>query len=219
MEAWRWKAPARSATAPVNAPRTAGRTTPALDELRRDRRAVDGHEGAGFATTKVVNRVCDELLAGAGFSGDQHRGLAIREQPDGLLNRADGLARADKHVLGRPGCRQGEGLPFCQHLCQDASDVFPTDRFRQVIECTQPYGLDRVGGAGVRGEHGDWRSLVLRTYAAQNFEPIHPRHPQVQKHCVHRLAVRATASAASPEAAQMRAVAEVANDLCEEPRV
>ena len=47
----------------------------ALDEARRDGAAVHFHERAVLARAAVVDGPGDELLAGASFPRDQHRGI------------------------------------------------------------------------------------------------------------------------------------------------
>ena len=45
----------------------------ALDERRRQRRAVDAHERARVAAAAFVERARKQFLAGAGRPGEQHR--------------------------------------------------------------------------------------------------------------------------------------------------
>src|SRR5207253_922983 len=46
-----------------------------LEELARERRAVDGDEGLSRARTTGVNRLGDELLAGAALADDEDAGV------------------------------------------------------------------------------------------------------------------------------------------------
>src|SRR5690606_14300454 len=73
----------------------------ALDELGRDRGAVDLDERAAGALGAVVDPAGDELLAGAGLAGDEHAGLGRRDALDGGLDPADGRALAhDRREFG-----------------------------------------------------------------------------------------------------------------------
>src|SRR6185295_2312693 len=61
----------------------------ALDEVRRHGAAVDDHEGPLLAARGIVDRVGDEVLAGAGLALDEDRGLRGRdalEEPEDLAH-------------------------------------------------------------------------------------------------------------------------------------
>src|SRR5262249_14103705 len=49
----------------------------ALDELLRDRRAIDLDEGLPASGRVIVQRAGDELLAGTALAGDEHRGRTV----------------------------------------------------------------------------------------------------------------------------------------------
>src|SRR4029077_904703 len=53
-----------------------------LEQVLRHGRGVDGDEGLGDARAVTVQRARDQLLAGAGFTRDQHRRARLREPPD-----------------------------------------------------------------------------------------------------------------------------------------
>ena len=55
-----------------------------LDEGRRQRRAVHDDEGPVAAAALPVHRSRDELLAGTGFTRDQHRGVGCRHLADAI---------------------------------------------------------------------------------------------------------------------------------------
>ena len=54
----------------------------ALDEIARNRRAVHAHERAVASRARAVDRRRDELLARAGFAGDQHARVGRRDARD-----------------------------------------------------------------------------------------------------------------------------------------
>src|SRR5262249_39930211 len=69
-----------------------------LDEVLRDRAAVEDDERLALAARGVVDPVGDELLAGAGLAGDHHRELRRRD----LLQRREDLPhrrRASDHAV------------------------------------------------------------------------------------------------------------------------
>src|SRR6185436_11579341 len=77
----------------------------ALDQVRRDRAAVEHDERALLARRVVVQRLGDQLLARAGLAGDQHRGVGARE----LLEPREQLAHLDRapdHRAEPVGVRQ-----------------------------------------------------------------------------------------------------------------
>src|SRR5262249_54913813 len=88
----------------------------ALDEARRQRRAIHPDERAAPATARGMDRAGDQLLAGAGLAEDQDRAVGLRDQsdflehgsqrralPDDLLcvvDRTDLLLAVLAHALG-----------------------------------------------------------------------------------------------------------------------
>ena len=44
----------------------------AFEQVVRDRRHIHRDEGAGLARTELVDRLGDQFLAGAAFTGNQH---------------------------------------------------------------------------------------------------------------------------------------------------
>src|SRR5262249_36596714 len=64
----------------------------ALDERRRDRRAVDADERSLSTRRVLVQRARDELLAGARLAGDEHRRRRVRH----LLDEAEDLLEAGR---------------------------------------------------------------------------------------------------------------------------
>ena len=63
-----------------------------LDQVARDRAAVEHDERLGLARRGVVDAARDHLLAGAGLAGDEHRQLRRRD----LLERGEDLAHRER---------------------------------------------------------------------------------------------------------------------------
>ena len=80
-----------------------------LQQRRRNGRAVHGDEGRVGAQRLLVDRRRRQLLAGAGFAGDEDGGVRVRDLADRREQPAHGVARADHRAAGarhrRPGCR------------------------------------------------------------------------------------------------------------------
>ena len=73
----------------------------ALDQLGRDRRAVELHERPVLALGVLVHRARDELLAGAVLAGDQHAPGARRGLRHLIEDRLHRGALADHREVGR----------------------------------------------------------------------------------------------------------------------
>ena len=81
-----------------------------FEELRRQRRAVDLHEGAMTARRGRVDRARDQLLARAALTTDQHRDVGIgdtRDQIVHFLHLLAGVARPEQ--LAGDARRTGAG--------------------------------------------------------------------------------------------------------------
>jgi hypothetical protein len=74
-----------------------------LDEGGRQRRAVDGEEGAVAARRRAVERVGHALFADAGLTDHQHADRARREQLDGAVQLTHGGV-GDDHTIVGPVC-------------------------------------------------------------------------------------------------------------------
>src|SRR5262249_639896 len=67
----------------------------ALDEVERDRAAIDPDHRAGAARAQRVDRVRDELLPGAGLADEEHGGVGRSDPLDVLEDAPDRRALAD----------------------------------------------------------------------------------------------------------------------------
>src|SRR5688572_20348511 len=158
----------------------------ALEQRLRNRRAVDRHERLLGARAQLVDRLGDELLAGARLAPDQHRRRRRGGLLDDLVDLAHARTAAD-HVA--------EAAVLAQLPAQDlylAPRVLPLDDL--VEQDLQPLRLDRLGqvvvGAlldrldrrfngplGGQDHHGVLAPVVLER--AEQVEAAHPRHHEV----------------------------------------
>ena len=137
----------------------------ARDERRRERAAVDDDERAARARALVVERACDQLLAGAGLAHEQHRRV-------GLRGAADPRHQAAHH--GRAASQAGP-LVVLVELDGDAAAVADAERGVPDAEDgarTDDAALDAgsveersVGGAVIREEHAVVPALELEVIA------------------------------------------------------
>ena len=70
----------------------------ALDQRRRQRRAVDAHERAGMPAAAIVQRAREQFLAGAGRPEQQHAGVGRRHLRQPRQRQAQRRALADDVV-------------------------------------------------------------------------------------------------------------------------
>src|SRR5207247_7874148 len=73
----------------------------AFDEALRQRRAVHAHKGLVPSRAPLVNRACQQLLAGTSLPGDQNRGISRGyglRQPNHFLTRV-ALSHHDAKVV------------------------------------------------------------------------------------------------------------------------
>ena len=80
----------------------------ALDQLARDRRHVDGNEGAVAPAAVVVQGARHQFLAGTAFAVDHHREVGRGEPGDGAVDLLHRRTAADQRqfildVADRPG--------------------------------------------------------------------------------------------------------------------
>ena len=106
----------------------------------------------------------DQLLAGAGFAGDQHGDMALAQAADGakhILHRG-----CLSHHFGRVGLG-GVGDFFAQaflHGTADQLDGFGQVKgFGQVLECPALESADRAVEVGERG-HDDHRKAGVTRF-------------------------------------------------------
>ena len=90
--------PLRRAAAPVNAPCFVAEQL-RVDQLRRDRAAVDAAERAAAEGRVLVDGAGDDLLAGAGFAEQEHRRGAARHHVRARHDRGQPGVAADQPLL------------------------------------------------------------------------------------------------------------------------
>src|SRR5262249_27551465 len=77
----------------------------ALHELGGDRAAVDRYKGPAAPGTALVDHARHELLAGARFAADVHRGLTARHAPDQLAELLHHRGAAEQPRTAQGGSR------------------------------------------------------------------------------------------------------------------
>ena len=74
----------------------------AFEQIVRDRRHIDRHERTGLARAKLVDRLGDQFLARAAFTGDQYREIVAqdpRDHPEHALHRGTAANQRKRTVF------------------------------------------------------------------------------------------------------------------------
>ena len=140
-----------------------------------------------------MQRLGDQLLAGAALAGDQHRRRRVgdpldhREHAVHLGRVADQPEPAADVVGGRvqPGLGRGAvGRGLAHRLVDDRADLLLLERLLDVVEGAGLDRLDGVADRAVGGHHDDRHVRVGPHRGAQHLHAVEPRHPQVGDHDV-----------------------------------
>ena len=151
-----------------------------LEQVRRNRRGVERDEGAGGARAVLVQCAGDELLAGAGLPGDEHRDARARQASDGakhLLHRRRPSQQL-RHARRAGGLAAGRlagagGAPHQGHRLIDVEGL------GQVLERAALVGGHCVAQIRVRRHDDDRQRRARVADAAQQLQPRGARHADV----------------------------------------
>ena len=140
-----------------------------LQQRFGDRRAIHLDERHVALRTTVVNRTRDELLAGAGFAGNEDRALALGDElraADHVLHR---LAAPDDAVVVELLVALADEIPVlaAQTLMVEGAahhdqQLVDLERLLQVVERAELHRLDGALHRGVRRHHQNLGPFVLR---------------------------------------------------------
>ena len=167
--------PSASANLPFLLRRRAGeRAAHVAEQLRleqrfRDRRAVHLDERHLALRAVVVDRARDQLLAGAGLAGDEHRALRLaRPAPPCWITSCIAPAAADDAVVVELGVALADQVAVLgaqplvlERAADDDEQLVDLERLLQVVERAELHRLDRALDRGVRGHHQDLRPLAV----------------------------------------------------------
>lgn len=135
----------------------------AFDELRRNGPAVDGEEGALASPTQFVDRLRDDLLAGAARPSDEHAHRRSCDAGDLVIDLAHGLRPPVKgaeaphiaHILLEVRDASGQ-FRRRRHPRQDVLEVPEVDGLDEVVARAEPQGLNGRIEARVTRDHHDF---------------------------------------------------------------
>ena len=129
----------------------------ALDQLGRDRGAVDFHERTCRKRTVTVDVGGQQLLARAGFSRQQDRDVGTRHLrclPHGLLEcwRRSNHLRRVAHQFTVALVVAAQVRPF-ERVLDDQQHAVARERFFEEVERADLRRLNRVSNRAVPGDH------------------------------------------------------------------
>src|SRR6267142_5296546 len=157
-----------------------------LDQLFRNGRAVHFYEGSLAAQACGMQRVSDEFLAGAALAINQNAAARRRSHGDLLAQRLHRHAVADHLIaMAQLGTQQLVFFfqsPLLNRVSNENNYFFKRKRLFDEIESTQLSGSHGGFDRAVAGNHDNRRRPRRRLQAAQCFEPVHSRKPNVQEH-------------------------------------
>ena len=156
-----------------------------LDQIARDRRHVDRHEGAVAPLAVIVQRARNQFLAGTGLARDHHREVGLhqaREQPVDFLHRR--RAADQRNALGflEFGRNRVAALGLRQRPADDRDQLLQVERLWQIFVGAALRGADR-GHEVVLRAHDDDRQVRARLLdARQEVEVVFVGHHHVGDH-------------------------------------
>ncbi len=152
-----------------------------LDEVARDRRHVDGDEGAISPLAIVVQCTGNEFLAGAGLAGDHQREVGLHQPRKHAVDFLHGGGTADqRHPVLRIVLEfGGPSLRFGERPADDADQLRQIERLRQIIVSALLRSLDgrHEGILSAHHENRQIRPCLLDPW--QEIEGVFIRHHDI----------------------------------------
>ena len=161
----------------------------ALDQLAAERRAVDLHHRLRAPRAPVVERVRDQLLAGAALAADEHRHVGVGDPVDGLEQPAHRRAGADDaleavgavHLLEEPAVVAAQQHAF-HHAADDHPELVVVERLRDVVRGAELHRLHRGLLRAVGGDHDHGEVGIEGAGALEDLHAADAVHAQVGDH-------------------------------------
>ena len=164
-----------------------------LQQLGRDRAAVDRDERPVRAVTRAVDVARDQLLAGAALAPDQDVRVGRRNLADELRHPAHARRRADHAPVG-PGLAQAAlqervlaaDPPFGERALDRMQEVVVVERLDDVVDRAVAQRLDRALHRRVARHEDDRQLAVELAQGPDRVEPGRVRQLEVGDHEVDR---------------------------------
>ena len=179
------KQPARRSVAPVKAPFSWPKIS-LSSSVSGIAAQLIATNGCGRARAQLVDRLRDQLLAGAGLAEDQHRGRRRRGLLEHLIERAHRRAVADDPaeaaaIVQLPAQRLVLALLLVD-LGEPLEQALQLVRIERLGQVVLGAGLDRLDGGvdgALRGQQDHLDVVDLGLQRLQQLDAAHPRHDQV----------------------------------------
>ena len=129
-----------------------------LEKLGGNGGRVQGDERLRLARRVLVQRARDELLAGAGFTRDEHRDARARQATDGaehLLHRWRATEQL-WNLWNSDWLRRAARL-HTRRAAHEIHGLVDVERLRQIFEGAAFIGRHGVAEIRMRGHHDDWQ--------------------------------------------------------------
>ena len=153
----------------------------------RDRAAVDRDEAVRTPRTPVMDRARRQLLAGSGFTGNQHRAGGGRDGLEQLREIAHGAAAADESVDAiallqlRTQIRVLRAqAPLLEGGVQDVQQRVELERLGDEVRSALFDGVDGVLHRAEAGDDDGDDVGITRERGIEDGAAIEPRQPQVR---------------------------------------
>ena len=172
--------------APVNAPFSWPNSS-TLQQVLGQRHAVDHDKRLVPPRTPLVDRVGEDLLAGAALAEEQHGGIRAGRP----LRRLDG--RPDQRALSEdvrgPGRQRVaeepigiEELSPLQGAAHRNLQILRIEGLQNEINRPLLHGLDGGVDGSVRGDHDRGNVHALAVQGPEDFHAVHLRHLEIEQH-------------------------------------
>ena len=175
--------PRRSATAPVNAPRTWPNSSLSISSSGIAAQLTSTNVAVAPAAQRV-DRPRDQLLAGAVLAVDQHAAVGRRRHRDLLAQLAHRVALADHRLVPvdagaqRAVLRLEAALP--QRVADDEHGLLERQRLLDEVEGAQLDRADRRLDVAVAGDQHDLRVDLPLAQAGERRQAVHAGQPDVE---------------------------------------
>ena len=181
--------PRRSATAPVNAPRTWPNSSLSISSSGIAAQLTSTN-GAGAPAAERVDRARDQLLAGAVLAVDQHAAVGRRGHRDLLAQLPHRVALADHRLRAidaraqRAVLRLEPALP--QRVADDEHGLLERQRLLDEVERAHLDRAHRRLDVAVAGDQHDLRVDLPLAQPRQRRQAVHAGQPDVEHDQVER---------------------------------
>ncbi len=151
-----------------------------LEQVLGDRRGVERDERARGARAVPVQGARHQLLAGAGFAGDQHRHRGTRQAADGAKHLLHGR-RAPEELRDARGPRLAVAAAerAARRTAHQRHRLVDVEGLGQVLERPALVGRHRAAEVRVRGHHDHRQRRARIADAPQQLQSRGARHADV----------------------------------------